>query len=90
MTQTHTGEITRAAKKLSRWLVDKAKGAGAPTTEREMLLRAEAICKPLHFTKDDVEAVVRGALVFFKRDDAVGYTRVVVANMAGLSEIGSH
>lgn len=79
MSKTHTGDVTSRAKKLSRWLVDRAKAAGAPCTRKEIDLRADSVCKGLEI--EDRDAAIKAALVFFKRDDPVGYTRMITYAM---------
>lgn len=75
MSKTHTGDVTNAAKRVARWLVDQAKGAGRPTTEAELQARVSATCKK--FNELDRAAIEMAALVFFKRDDRVGYDRMI-------------
>lgn len=77
MSKTHTGDVTNAAKKVSRWLVDKAKGAGNPTTPTELQARVDATCK--QFNDEDRQAIVRASVVFFKRDDPDGHIRMIEA-----------
>lgn len=73
MSKTHTGDITNAAKKVSRWLIDKAKGAGHPTTETELKARVKATCNK--FVAEDRLAIARASVIFFMRDDPEGYRK---------------
>lgn len=81
MSHTHTGDVMKEAKKLARWLCDRAKSAGAPTTEAELNTRADTRL-PRHFTDDEKTGAVQAALVLFKKTDPAGYERVI-ANYAG-------
>lgn len=78
MSKTHTGDVTNKAKSVARWLADKAKGAGKPTTEAEFQARVLAVC-PKNFTDEDRGAVESAALVFFKRADPEGHARMMNA-----------
>lgn len=77
MSKTHTGTLVNEAKKLSRWLVERAKSAGRPTTEAEINTRVMARCGM--YTDEDRTSITQAGLVFFKRDDPDGYARVIAA-----------
>lgn len=81
MSRTHSGEVTKAATKLARWLTDRTKSRGvAPPSTLDIMTQVRQRWAHPKFDPQDQIAIGRAALAIFKRNDPEGWEKFTEQN----------